>query len=181
MEELKEILMKHYHRYPLMQMEDFIKILYQNTFGPKHLYGDPSPRKILRFLEEELKETNENASTPLYEEIGGEYCRVSLDVLLLHKMTVEELANHFVLSMKKSAERNEESMNSFFRKTEVLMELIEEGLIPLAKESSREFLNSYLASGVLPIHHSPIYEKNYEPHYRVVNKNILGFCFSERV
>jgi len=174
LEDLKKILLAHYDRYPLMQIEDFLKILYQNTFGPKHLGADPTLSKIQRFLAEELLETRENPQTPFIEDIGGDYCRVSLDVLLLHKMTVEELGNFFLSSMKNSPERNEESIKSFIHKTDQLMELVNFGQIPLPKETSRNFLKTYLASGVQPMHHSSTYEQSYEPHYRVVNKSLLG-------
>ena len=40
MEELKVILITHANRYPLMQPQDAVKLIYQNEFGGGHLIRD---------------------------------------------------------------------------------------------------------------------------------------------
>ena len=40
MEELRAILLAHAKRYPLMQPQDAVKLIYQNEFGGGHLIRD---------------------------------------------------------------------------------------------------------------------------------------------
>ena len=48
---MKEILLEHFHRYPQMQLQDAVKLLYQSEFGGGHMIT--SPEKSLKSLEDE--------------------------------------------------------------------------------------------------------------------------------
>ena len=48
---MKEILLEHFHRYPQMQLQDAVKLLYQSEFGGGHMVT--SPEKSLKSLEDE--------------------------------------------------------------------------------------------------------------------------------
>ena len=50
---MKEILLEHFHRYPQMQLQDAVKLLYQSEFGGGHMIT--SPEKSLKSLEDEWK------------------------------------------------------------------------------------------------------------------------------
>jgi hypothetical protein len=50
-----------------MELNDFIKLIYQNSFGPRHMHN-PSKEDVLKYLDEEIKVvTNE---TEIIEDIG---------------------------------------------------------------------------------------------------------------
>ena len=38
---MKEILLEHFHRYPQMQLQDAVKLLYQSEFGGGHMITSP--------------------------------------------------------------------------------------------------------------------------------------------
>ena len=78
MQELKEILLHHAKKYPLMQPTDAVKLLYQNEFGGGHLIQDEVA--CLSYLYQEYAATVQT-DVPLLEEIGSGIVRVQLAAL----------------------------------------------------------------------------------------------------
>ena len=76
MEELKQILIAHAKRYPLMQPSDAVKLIYQNEFGGGHLIRDE--QACLAFLRREYDSITKDPNMPLYEEIGNGIVRIHL-------------------------------------------------------------------------------------------------------
>ena len=69
MEELKDILIAHAKRYPLMQPRDVVKLIYQNEFGGGHLIRDE--QACLNYLRREYDSITKKPNALLYEEIGN--------------------------------------------------------------------------------------------------------------
>ncbi len=159
---IETILLNHYQHYPLMTITDFIKLIYQNTFGPHHL-RTPSKEKIICYLQEEIKQVvNEFEFT---EDIGNNYIRLHLGI----NTNLNLLANQFYQNTLINTSNNTNT-RLFFLKINVLIKLIKKKKIKLPKNESILFLNEYLANGVNPVHHSDIFNKEYNPHYRVLKK-----------
>ena len=76
MEELKDILIAHAKRYPLMQPTDAVKLIYQNEFGGGHLIRDE--QACLNYLRREYDSIAKKPNALLYEEIGNGIVRVNL-------------------------------------------------------------------------------------------------------
>ena len=76
MEELKAILITHANRYPLMQPQDAVKLIYHNEFGGGHLIRDEEA--CLNYLRREYADLEKDPSAQLYEEIGNGIVRVNL-------------------------------------------------------------------------------------------------------
>ena len=66
MEELRAILIAHAKRYPLMQPQDAVKLIYQNEFGGGHLIRDEEA--CLNYLRREYTDLEKDPSAQLYEE-----------------------------------------------------------------------------------------------------------------
>ncbi len=49
---LEDILLQHFDRYPQMQPQDAVKLIYQQEFGPGHLIKDE--KKALEYLRQEM-------------------------------------------------------------------------------------------------------------------------------
>lgn len=162
---IKPIILAHYQKYPKMTIEDFVKLIYQNTFGPYHLYN-PDKQKIITYLKQELLQVS--SPNKQIEDIGNNYVRIYLNT----QTDIECLANSFYQSTLVNT-FNQENIHLFFLKINILIKLIKKKKIKLPKKASIIFLNQYLANGITPVHHSKIYNQTYSPHYRVVNKNIL--------
>ena len=74
---MKEILRKHLKKYPEMQIQDAVKLLFQSEFGPGHLLSNTEYAKKL--LKEEIELTKDNE--PVVEEISENYVRYYLGCL----------------------------------------------------------------------------------------------------
>ena len=161
-EGIEEILLIHYNRYPQMEITDFIKLIYQNSFGPRHMHN-PTKDAVLKYLDEEIKVvTNE---TEIIEDIGNGYVRVYLS----KGTNIEKLSNDFLNSMIEDT-YTETNIRVFYRKLNVLIKLIKKGSIKLPKKESINLVNEYLSNGINPVRHTKIYNELYKPHYRVIRK-----------
>ena len=169
---MKELLKTHYKRYPLIEIDDFIKLIYQSHFGPRHMMASPDEVQLKAYLEKELENSQYYLKTPLVEDIGNDYTRVSLAVINHRVLSKEQLIVLFKQSMEDSPLRNLDLMNQFKADLTLLLELIKTEF-DLPYEASKERVEQYLNSGVVAIHHTKTYRLNYHPHYRVVAKRLL--------
>lgn len=161
-EGIEDILLEHYQKYPQMELNDFIKLIYQNSFGPRHMHN-PSKEDVLKYLDEEIKVvTNE---TEIIEDIGNGYVRVYLS----KETNMEKLSNDFLNSMIEDT-YTETNIRVFYRKLNILIKLIKKGSIKLPKKESINLVNEYLSNGINPVRHTKIYNELYKPHYRVIRK-----------
>lgn len=161
-ESVEDILLEHYQKYPQMELNDFIKLIYQNSFGPRHMHN-PSKEDVLKYLDEEIKVvTNE---TEIIEDIGNGYVRVYLS----KETNIEKLSNDFLNSMAEDT-YTETNIRVFYRKLNILIKLIKKGSIKLPKKESINLVNEYLSNGINPVRHTKIYNELYKPHYRVIRK-----------
>ena len=161
-EGIEDILLEHYQTHPQMELNDFIKLIYQNSFGPRHMHN-PSKEDVLKYLDEEIKVvTNE---TEIIEDIGNGYVRVYLS----KETNIEKLSNDFLNSMIEDT-YTETNIRVFYRKLNILIKLIKKGSIKLSKKESINLVNEYLSNGINPVRHTKIYNELYKPHYRVIRK-----------
>lgn len=155
---LNELLKK----YPLMQIEDIIKLYLQGILGPAHLVKDSTliEKRLLNEYEE-IKDID--YSYDMIEEISDEYIRVYL------KPYFEKYKSfrHLCLAFIKSAL---EPIN---------IEEYKNVIKTLINDENKQFINDYLNSDSILISHSKIYKENYHPHYLVINKKYKGVVFNE--
>ena len=170
MQELKEILLRHAGKYPLMQPTDAVKLLYQNEFGGGHLIQDEAA--CLSYLYREYAATLQT-DVPLLEEIGNGIVRVYLAALDSHGYTPEQLGQDFI----RSASTLQGSSDSFLKKLSLLEELTQMGLMPFSSDALTDYLIQYKSAGYPPVSHSDIYRNAYHPAYRVLDAGCLPSQF----
>ena len=163
MEELKEILIAHAERYPLMQPADAVKLIYQNEFGGGHLIRDE--QACLRYLRQEYDSITKYPDMPLCEEIGSGIVRVHLAAV--RPQDLEQLGHVFV----RSAASHTGSMERFLQKLEVLRLMTGRGIFSFGLQELECYLSEYRKAGCPAVSHSEAYRKSYDPAYRVVLKN----------
>ncbi|MFW5889211.1 MAG: hypothetical protein ACOCUD_02400 [Bacillota bacterium] len=169
---MKEIILKHSVKYPLMEVRDYLKLFYQNSFGPKHFSDNPSLDNIIKYIETELTDYK-ISNTNIIENIGNDFVRVSLDIIKKQAIEIEKLAKAFQASMNKGLIDLQKSHDLFNKQVKILVDLIKSKEIKLDKKSAIKFIEDYLDKGIKPLSHSEIYRKNYHPHYRVIHKKYL--------
>ena len=162
MEELKVILITHANRYPLMQPQDAVKLIYQNEFGCGHLICDEEA--CLNYLRREYTSVAKDPTAPLYEDISNGIVRVNLaaiepeDLDLLDKNFIDSAAKH------------KGTMDRFLNKLEVLRKLANEGVFNFDTNALNAYLSEYEAAGYPAVSHSPEYRQAYKPEYRIIQK-----------
>ena len=160
MEELKVILITHANRYPLMQPQDAVKLIYQNEFGGGHLIRDEEA--CLNYLRREYATLEKDPTAPLYEDIGNGIIRVNLAAL--REEDLEQLGKAFI----DSAAKHKGTLDSFLNKLEVLQTLTSEGVFAFDLDALNSYLSEYKAAGYLAVSHSPEYRQAYKPAYRII-------------
>ena len=169
----KEILLAHASRYPKMQIEDFVKLIYQQTFGPRHMHDTPDINKVKAYLKDELEQAVYHDETPFLEAIGGGFYRVSLNAIKTGKITLDTLAKQFLSSMRLSPPFNDETKAVFKQKLQDLLEMIKAKELALDEASCQMFIEHYLNNGIKPTHHAKVYKAHYHPHYRVIKEELI--------
>lgn len=167
MNELKDILISHSRRYPLMEPTDAVKLIYQNEFGGGHLIRDEE--SCLAYLRREYDSVTQDPDTPLTEAIGNGLLRVNLKALDAHSYTPDDLGRDFIQASSVHAG----SPDSFLRKLEVLRQITKEGFFRFSSEELEDYLRSYAEAGYPMVSHSDTYRRAYGPAYRIVPEKYL--------
>ena len=159
---MRETLLNHLKRYPKMQIQDAVKLLYQSEFGGGHMIA--SPEKSLDRIKEEYRNFKGQPSSVVCEPIGGGMYRIYLSALD-HGLSAETLNSMFV----ETADRKAGSRESFEEKLALLIRCCQNGELPFDKAQAEAFLCAYRSQGYPAVSHSDCYRSAYHPAYRIVS------------
>ena len=163
-----QILYEQLDRYPLMQPQDVVKLLYQSEFGPGHMVTDRDA--CLDWLKAEYADIRQEyggqtgAGIPLTEDIGNGFARINLAALDTDALSLEELADWFI----RSANCASGDTGRFSEKLEQLKNSYWDLPFAFTYGELTDFLEKYKAAGCPAVHHSELYRLLYRPAYRVV-------------
>lgn len=167
MTNFKNNLLKHFEKYPLMEIEDIFKLIYQGAFGCEHMID--SFDKVTKGIENEYyasKITDEY----LIEDLSDKYCRVHLSCLS-KGLCISTLGSIFFLSARTERDGNE----ALCKMLDTVTEMINEGLLTFSHESFVKKADEWKKNGYPPLHHSDKFRSLYNPHYRVIAKEFVPF------
>lgn len=166
-------------QYPKIQIQDIIKRLYQNSFGPQHMTSNANIQGIMAYIEHELGMYQACDLTEHFEYIGNGYYRVSLGVIENGIMDIHDMAQAFYQSMVHSPIMDDQSIRVFNDQLILCLKLIKKKILPFDFDNAKSFIERYLDSGIRPIHHSQIYRETYHPHYRLIHQSYLKAYIKE--
>ncbi len=166
MEEIKEILRKHFDKYLEMTAQDAIKLLYQHCFGCEHLIKDEE--SALSMLKSEWNGIEEDNEQKLWEDIGNGYGRLNLRAAKAKQIPLETVGKIFIDTAKTDRKKDLSEAIS------VLEQMAREGQTPFSCEDLKVYLSYYNGKAV---HHSEKYRECYHPSYRIVDKNLAKTYF----
>lgn len=151
---------EHLKKYPLMQIEDKIKLLMQASLGPSHLIKDKSKVKE-RILEEynQIKDLDYNYD--MVEHISDKFVRIYLKPYYEKFKSFDNLIDALCKSC--------DNISDLYYFEKDLLELKEN-----ETEKNKLAIDEYFYSGDILISHSKIYKDAYKPHYLVINKKYLS-------
>ena len=160
---VNKLLKNQFIKYPELQPQDILKVLYQSEFGCAHFnLGDTEG---MRYLTDELAMLNEiPQNQPLCEEIGGQFCRVHLGAIAKAGLSPRTLFQLFVLSSR----YNPGTRERFSNKLDGFLNLCADGELPFNSSKIQKLITDYKANGCPAIHHSPQFRETYHPAYRVI-------------
>lgn len=158
-EDFSQILKQHMKRYPLMEPQDFGKLVFQSTFGPEHMISDKEQAEA--FLIEEWK-TLSKEKEEMSEPVSASLCRFPLSAC----GSIEEaklLARLFIATAKE----HKGTVEELEKKVEQLRDLHISGM--------EEWIAAWKQKGYPPVHHSAVYRERYHPHYRLIKKEYTDY------
>jgi hypothetical protein len=163
----KDILNFHFVRYPLMQIQDVYKLVYQAALGSEHAAADPDAAR--HWLEHEIAELEPGPVEALVDPISpeGKFVRVHLRPYVQHGYSPARLGEAFLAAAKEYSGRA-----SLLE--EYWLAAIEQNRFPAA--DMEDFIQEMKARGYAAVHHSTDYRQAYLPAYRVIlQKHAKGF------
>lgn len=167
---LSGVIMQQCAKYPAMQVQDLLKLVYQNEFGCGHMVTDTA--HSLEMITNEVRKLSADALVgDVFEYIGNNLCRLNLRVLQQTTLAPETLNSFFMLTANKPMG----SHHGFEAKAAELITLCENGAIPFDANEVTQALAESRISGHPPQRHSEEYRTAYKPAYRVVNKTFCDF------
>ncbi|HSL93030.1 MAG TPA: hypothetical protein VK905_00325 [Bacillota bacterium] len=157
------IMLEHYAKYPLMSIQDMVKLLYQNEFGSGHFVRSESDS--LARLTEECKSLPDAEDDELFEDIGNGLCRLNL-AGISNRLSLLTLNRLFVVT----ANSETGSTSGFEEKLNVLRQLCLTRALPFPLPELEEYLTRYKEQGYPAVSHSEAYRTSYQPAYRLVRR-----------
>ncbi len=157
------ILKQHLKNYPKMQIQDVVKLIYQNEFGGGHLIADS--KKSLKRIQEEYQSLSQDVlhTLPVAEDIGNGMCRIYLSALE-QGISAEVMNQLFV----QSAASKKGSIRQLEYKLDMLVQTVRKGELPFAEEEVLAYIKEWKEQGYPAVSHSNIYRESYSPAYRVM-------------
>lgn len=166
-ESTRNLLIKHCQQYPLLQIRDIFKFIYQSSFGCEHMVSSlENATDYIRKESQYCSEKNEN----LIDVLDGAYSRVHLSYLK-RGLSTQTLGKLFFISAKKEPNGKTETED----KLNIAKELVCEGALPFSLCEFEKAVGEWQAVGYAAIHHSDTFRANYNPSYRVVSNKYVPY------
>ncbi len=159
---MKDVMLSHIIKYPLMQPADVVKLLFQSEYAGGHLIQ--SPAESLTRLIIECRGLEPRIAGEAFEPIGGGLCRLYLSAMTALGLSEQTLNRLFVATantVKGTAER-------FHEKLELFLDCCRCSVLPFNSEQAAAYVRDYREKGCPPVSHSDAYHEAYAPAYRVV-------------
>ena len=158
--------------YPQSTLQDIYKSFYQECFGPGHIIEDEYSAAAY-FHQETSISTEEPYGGYLYEPTGasGGYYRVNLYAVNAGILPADLVLSAFLRSAKPVTPEGIKTWKKTWRAVEKIAEEFHLRGYEADKEALDAIVNS--DSPDMAVHHSQAYEEAYDPHYRIVEKEIF--------
>ena len=156
--------------YPHSTLQDIYKSFFQDNFGPGH--AAPDSAQAATWLRNELAKVD-RLDVTLYEPTGceGNYYRVSLAAVASGKVQQDALLSAFLRSVRAVQPGEVDAWVQEWAQIEGIIATMELSLPNY--DADAKAIKEMLATGHYAVHHSRLYNEHYEPHYRIIAKDIF--------
>jgi hypothetical protein len=154
----KALIEEHRHRYPVSNIQDDYKLLFQGMRGPGHFVVDE--KSLREQLAVELADLEPDPAQSLLEPVrpDGRLCRIHLRAWLATGMSLDALVQECLRAAREPWDSREEFIETW-----------QEYIRGKGEEAKRLTLRLE-AKEYPPVHHSKGYVEKYRPAYRLVMK-----------
>ena len=150
MDDVTEVLKEHINKYPLMEVKDVVKLIYQNEFAGGHLVDAENSFSMLK---KEWESFGKNCKKG-FERIGNNLVR---DYLNIKEENLETLNNFFIYTSSEHLG----TIEGFNKKLNLFIDLCENNELPFDSKEVKNFILEYENGGYKPISHSERYRNLY--------------------
>lgn len=168
----RELLLKHYQKYPKLQIKDLFKYTHQSAFGCEHMVS--SLDTAIDYIRKEASDISQSNNIQnddlLIDSLDGAYSRVYL-AYLNHGLSIETLGKLFYASAKKEPSGQSDLKDKLL----VAKELIRENALPFSLDEFEKASKEWQACGYPAVHHSDVFRTAYRPAYRVIANKYVPF------
>lgn len=171
--ELLNLLIENIEKYPAIQLQDCIKLLYQRILGSEHMAM--SYERCYDLLKAEKEKVGTDVSFMAYEELGDNSCRFNLIALSESQDSLYTLSNLFLQSIKTLSANFPDKKVRFEESLAFLLKSVKEGLLPFDYAKTEAYIKKYIEDGCPPVHHSQIYRDTYHPAYRLMRTDFARY------
>lgn len=156
--------------YPELTLQDLYKNFFQDYFGPGHILSDTLSAGA--YLNRELA-SFEKVTGPYYEPTGynGNFYRVNLSVIKEGLISRDDFFDAFIRSVTDIQTITIEDWRKKWEEIDVVIYDMDLSLPNYTMERKKIF--SLLDEGKYVMHHSEQFSKAYDPHYRIINREIF--------
>ncbi len=157
-EAMKRVLQTQRERYPLMNEEDTVKLVFQGMLGAGHLIS--SQVQALGYLHREMEALSPDAGEPLTEWVGPDWFRLNLRAAKAKGISEADIASMLLASAKRPPPFSRRDVRDLCIRLDGSPEMI--------AAAERLLDENFLPS------HSARYRAAYCPAYRVLHKDWTG-------
>lgn len=156
--------------YPQSTLRDLYKSFFQDRFGPGHIVSDTASAG--KYLREELA-VGKDFPGPDYEQTGyaGNFYRVNLSLIKEGIIPYQVFFDAFIRSVKDIKPVAVKEWAEEWRWIETVIS--EMGIRLPDYEEDNTAIRQLLEQGKYAMHHSRAFVENYDPHYRIIGRDIF--------
>jgi len=160
---MKKYFKHHYYKYPQSGIQDYLKLLKQICYGPKHFFK--SEKDYLEKLTEEIKSLGTDPFyEDLYEPVGPDFVRINLRPFVSLGLDVKWLNSAFLKSVGTNPHID---INAACEELSLFLQEI------FSKEEVEREIEKYRTEGFPTLSHSGKYREAYRPAYRIVDVRFI--------
>lgn len=158
--------------YPASRLKDIYKNFFQDFYGPGHLLNNPEAS--LNYLQNELEEVD---GCSLHKPVEGtgyknNFVRVDLCLITKGEISLEKFSRLFLESAETFKIPEIEEWRKEWDKILSVIEEMDPGIENFKKDKVE--LAKMLEKGEYVVHHSEDYIAAYDPHYRIIRRELMG-------
>lgn len=157
MDSFKQYLIRNKNKYSNQELKDYLKQIYQSEFAGGHMIE--SKENSLEFLRKEFQSI-ENNNSILYEYISDNIVRLNI------KPAIDIYGYEAVNNLFYESSKLDRTTSLLKNKCSALTSILD------SNNCIQDFLEN-----PKPTHHSDLYRKCYNPHYRVIDTKLLPLEF----